>query len=51
MTTACLIGYALLRAMIVIVPLFITIETIYLIWRWKNGFSVPQIREEVRRDF
>lgn len=36
MTIAGLVGYALLRVAIVAVPVFIAVEVIYFVRRWKN---------------
>lgn len=36
MTVAGLIGYALLRVAIVAVPVFIAVEVIYFVRRWRN---------------
>lgn len=36
MTIAGLVGYALLRVAIVVVPVFIAVEIIYLVKRWRN---------------
>lgn len=39
MTIAGLVGYALLRVAIVAVPVFIAVEIIYFVRRWKNETS------------
>lgn len=36
MTIAGLVGYALLRVAIVVVPVFIVCEVIYFVRRWRN---------------
>lgn len=43
MTIAGLIGYALLRVAIVVVPVFIAVEVIYFVRRWRNESNENRI--------
>lgn len=46
MTIVGLVGYALLRVVIVAVPVFIAVEVIYFVRRWRKMFEFYITEEE-----